>query len=81
MRRPLPSRFVAPGNDASLIHKRLTKFEQQSSGNKKEEDDANVQTEDKLKEIRGISDEHGKKVVDDLLKAVTDVKPQVPDRS
>ncbi|KAI9665340.1 MAG: hypothetical protein M1831_001777 [Alyxoria varia] len=54
---------------------------EQTSGNKKEEDDANVQTEEKLKEIRGIADEYGKKVVDDLLKAVTDVKPQVPDRS
>lgn len=56
-------------------------FRQQSSGNKKAEDDANDETEEKIKEIKSIGDKGGDQVVDDLLKAVTDVKPQVPDRT
>ncbi|KAL9086892.1 MAG: hypothetical protein Q9165_006898 [Trypethelium subeluteriae] len=51
-----------------------------SSGNQKAEDDANRDTEEKLKEIKGIGDKQGSKVIDDLLKAVFDVKPEVPDR-
>ncbi|KAI9682825.1 MAG: H(+)-transporting V1 sector ATPase subunit G [Bathelium mastoideum] len=51
-----------------------------SSGNQKAEEDANKDTEEKINEIKGIGDKEGKKVVEDLLKAVFDVKPEVPDR-
>ncbi len=53
----------------------------QSSGNKKAEEDADKDTEEKLQEIKKIGGEKGDKVVEDLLKAVTDVKPEVPDRT
>lgn len=54
---------------------------QHTSGNKKAEEDAEKENEVKLKEIKEIGDKAGKKVVDDLLKAVMDVKPIVPDRT
>ncbi|KAI9660916.1 MAG: hypothetical protein M1821_009243 [Bathelium mastoideum] len=47
-----------------------------SSGNQKAEEDANKDTEEKINEIKGIGDKEGKKVVEDLLKAVFDVKPE-----
>jgi V-type H+-transporting ATPase subunit G len=53
---------------------------QHTSGNKKAEEDAEKETQQKLEEIKGIGKKTGPKVVDDLLKAVLDVKPQVPDR-
>lgn len=51
---------------------------QQSSGNKKAEDDANKETDEKLEEIKSIGGEKGPDIVDQLLKAVTDVKPVNP---
>ncbi|KAL1296588.1 hypothetical protein AAFC00_000084 [Neodothiora populina] len=51
-----------------------------TSGNKKAEEDAEKENEEKLKEIKEIGGKQGQKVVEDLLKAVTDVKPIVPDR-
>lgn len=53
---------------------------QHTSGNKKAEEDADKDTEQKLQEIKEIGNKQGKKVVDDLLRAVTDVKPVVPER-
>lgn len=54
---------------------------QHTSGNKQAEDDAEKDTQEKLKEIEGIGKKTGPKVVDDLIKAVLDVKPVVPDRA
>jgi len=34
----------------------------------------------KLKEIKDIGNEKGDQVVEDLLRAVTDIKPEYPDR-
>lgn len=53
---------------------------QHSSGNKKAEEDADKEIEEKLKEIEEIKNKAGQQVVDDLLNAVTDVRPEVPDR-
>ncbi|KAF2401788.1 V-type ATPase [Trichodelitschia bisporula] len=47
-----------------------------TSGNKKMEEDANAETEKKLKEIKQIGGSKGSKVIDDLLKAVLDVKAE-----
>merc|ERR1711939_302827 len=55
------------------------KFEsEQSSGNKKAEDDANKDAEAKVKEIQEAGKKSGKKVVEDLIKAVTSPHPEVP---
>jgi V-type H+-transporting ATPase subunit G len=53
---------------------------QHSSGFKKAEEDANKEAEEKLKEIEAAGKKHGDKVVEDLIKATTDVKPQVPEK-
>ena len=53
---------------------------QQSSGNKKAEDDANKDAEAKLKEIDAAGKKSGNKVVEDLIKAVTTPRPEVPDK-
>lgn len=53
---------------------------QHTSGNKKAEEDAEKDIEVKLQEIKDIGDREGQKVIDDLLKAVMDVKPIVPNR-
>lgn len=54
---------------------------QHTSGNKKMEDDANKDTEKKIAEIKQIGKDKGSKVVSDLLKAVTEVKPVPPTRA
>ncbi|KAK8228953.1 V-type proton ATPase subunit G [Phyllosticta capitalensis] len=55
------------------------KFEtEHSSGNQKAEEEANKETETKLKEIKDIGSKSGSKVVEQLLAAVTDVKPEPP---
>merc|ERR1711939_430310 len=51
---------------------------EQSSGNKKAEDDANKEAEAKVKEIQEAGKKSGKKVVEDLIKAVTSPHPEVP---
>lgn len=43
------------------------------------EDDANKDTEKKISEIQSTGKGKGKKVVDDLLQDVMDVKPEVPE--
>jgi V-type H+-transporting ATPase subunit G len=53
---------------------------QHSSGNKKAEEEANKETEVKLKEINEIGGKSGKKVVDDLLHAVLNPTPEPPNR-
>ena len=45
------------------------------------EEDANKDTEKKIEEIKKIGEEKGSKVIDDLLNAVMDVKPEVPSKS
>ncbi|KAK7520514.1 vacuolar ATPase [Phyllosticta citriasiana] len=55
------------------------KFESEhSSGNQKAEEEANKETEAKLKDIKDIGSKSGSKVVEQLLAAVTDVKPEPP---
>ncbi|KAJ5757106.1 Vacuolar (H+)-ATPase G subunit [Penicillium nucicola] len=57
------------------------KFEtEHSSGFKKAEDDANKETEVKLQEIKDAGKKQGDKVVADLLRVTTDVKPEVPEK-
>ncbi|OKP14604.1 V-type proton ATPase subunit G [Penicillium subrubescens] len=57
------------------------KFEaEHSSGFKVAEEEANKEAEEKLKEIQAAGKKHGDKVVEDLIKATTDVKPQVPEK-
>ena len=53
---------------------------QQTSGNKKAEDDANKDAEVKVKEIKAAGKKSGDKVVNDLIKAVTTPRPEVPDK-
>ena len=53
---------------------------QHTSGNKKAEEDASKDAESKLKDIKSIGSKSGDKVVEDLLKMVTDVQPKVPQR-
>ncbi|THZ63926.1 hypothetical protein D6C86_02822 [Aureobasidium pullulans] len=57
-----------------------TQTQQHTSGNEQAEKDAGKETDEKLKEIKSIGDKEGHTVVENLLRAVTDVKPQVPDR-
>ncbi|GBF67085.1 V-type proton ATPase subunit G [Trichophyton mentagrophytes] len=57
------------------------KFEaEHSSGNQKAENDANKDAEAQLLEIKKSGKEKGNKVVDDLIKTVLDVNPQVPEK-
>ncbi len=53
---------------------------QHTSGNKKAEEDASKDAETKIKEIRAAGKKGQDAVVKDLLKAVFDVKPVVPER-
>lgn len=53
---------------------------QHTSGNKAAEEQAEKDTEKQLDEIKGIGKKTGPQVVDDLLKAVVDVRPEVPTR-
>ncbi|MCJ1466532.1 hypothetical protein MMC07_005152 [Pseudocyphellaria aurata] len=57
------------------------RFEKEhTSGNKKAEEDANEDAEEKLKEIKSAGSKAGDEVVKELLRVVTDVKPEVPER-
>ncbi|KAM0802006.1 H+-ATPase G subunit-domain-containing protein [Usnea florida] len=51
-----------------------------TSGNKKAEEDASKDAEEQLKQIKEAGSKTGDKVIQDLLSAVTQVKPEVPDR-
>ncbi|TVY68662.1 V-type proton ATPase subunit G [Lachnellula suecica] len=57
------------------------KFESEhTSGNKKAEEDAGKDAEGKIKEIQAAGKKGQDQVVKDLLKAVFDIKPVVPER-
>lgn len=51
---------------------------QHSSGNQKAEEDAKKDTDVKVKEIEELGNKSGSKVVDQLIAAVTDAKPEPP---
>ena len=53
---------------------------QQKQGNKTAEEDAKEDAEAKVKDIEKAGKRSGEKVVEDLLRAITDVKPEVPDK-
>lgn len=53
---------------------------QHTSGNKKAEEDANRDAEAQIKAIKEAGKKGQDKVVADLLKAVFEVKPVVPER-
>ena len=53
---------------------------QQSSGNKKAEEDANKDADAKLKEIDEAGKKSGDKVIADLIKAIITPTPEVPDK-
>ncbi|KAI0155410.1 vacuolar ATPase [Hypoxylon sp. FL1284] len=58
------------------------KFESEhSQGNKQAEDEANKEAEVKIQEIRAAGEKGQSKVVEDLLKAVFEVKPVPPEKS
>jgi V-type H+-transporting ATPase subunit G len=50
------------------------------SGNKKAEEEANKDAEAKLKEIEAAGKTSGSKVVEELIRAVIEVHPEVPDK-
>ncbi|KAE8146737.1 vacuolar ATP synthase subunit G [Aspergillus avenaceus] len=57
------------------------KFEaEHSSGYKKAEEDANKEAEVKLQEIQEAGNSKGTKVIDDLITALTDVKPEASEK-
>jgi V-type H+-transporting ATPase subunit G len=51
---------------------------QHSSGNQKAEEDAKKDTDAKVKEIDEIGNKSGGKVVDQLMAAVVNAKPEPP---
>lgn len=51
-------------------------FKQQKQGINQLEDEAKTETEEQVKEIKGIADQKGDEVVDDLISAVVDVKTE-----
>lgn len=53
---------------------------QHTSGNKKAEEDAGKDAETKIKEIKEAGKKSQNAVIKDLLQAVFDVKPVVPER-
>lgn len=55
-----------------------TCFPQHSAGNKQAEDEANKEAEIRIKEIKAAGQKSQEKVINDLLKAVFEVKPVPP---
>ena len=53
---------------------------QQTSGNKKAEQDADKDAEAKVKEIQEAGKKSGDKVISDLIEAVTTPRPEVPEK-
>lgn len=53
---------------------------QHSSGNKKAEEEANREAELRVQEIKEAGKKSGDKVVSDLISAVVNVKPEVPEK-
>lgn len=56
-------------------HQMLTTV-QHSSGNKKAEDDAKKDTDNKVKEVEELGNKSGSKVVEQLITAVTNADPK-----
>ncbi|KAJ5876173.1 V-type ATPase [Penicillium soppii] len=57
------------------------KFEgEHSSGYKVAEGESNKEADVKLQEIKEAGKSHGDKVVDELIRVTTDVKPEVPEK-
>lgn len=78
--KPTRRRYALCYHGAGILGSLTDLMCQQSSGNKKAEQDADKDTEAKLEEIKKIGGETGPKVVDDLIRAVFDVQLHVPDR-
>lgn len=57
----------------------LKLWTQHSSGNKKAEEEANKEAEVQLAEIKVAGKKSGDKVIKDLIHAVVEVKPEVPE--
>lgn len=76
---PTPHHLFVHGGGHQTIDRILIHTIQHTSGNKKMEDDAAKDTDKKIAENKKLGKDKGKKVVDDLLKAVMEVKPEVPD--
>ena len=53
---------------------------QHTSGNKKAEEDAKKDAEAQMEGIKSAGSKSGDKVVEELLRVVMEVKPEVPDR-
>ncbi|KAK3167764.1 hypothetical protein OEA41_010893 [Lepraria neglecta] len=51
-----------------------------TSGNKKAEEDASKDADEQVKKIKEAGNNTGDKVIDELLRVVTEVKPEIPDR-
>ncbi len=72
--------------DASIYGPEITRqateliYPQHTSGNKKAEEDAAKDAENKVDEIKEAGKEKGGKVIEELLRAVMDVKPEKPNR-
>ena len=58
-------------------HEALTTV-QHSSGNKKAEDDAKKDTDNKVKEVEELGNKSGSKVVEQLIAAVTNANTKAP---
>lgn len=76
--RSLRPRYAKHGNPRPTRRCTADTAMQHSSGNQKAEEEANKETEAKIKEIKDIGSKSGSKVVEQLLAAVTDVKPEPP---
>lgn len=63
-----------------MQHNWLINYLQHTSGNKKAEEDATKDAEAQMKSIKEAGSKGQDKVVADLLKAVFDIKPVVPER-
>lgn len=57
-----------------------TRGTQHSSGNKAAEEQAEKDTQKQLEEIKAIGKKTGPTVVEDLIRAVLTVRPEVPNR-
>lgn len=53
---------------------------QHTSGNKKAEEEASKDAEQQIESIKSSGQKKGDGVIDELLRVVTDVRPEVPDR-
>ena len=75
----MPFTIPAPYRDREpLLTTAITM--QHTSGNKQAEEDASKDADEQLKSIKEAGNKKGDQVVQDLLRVVTDVKPEVPDR-